>query len=112
MSGQADSPEVESLLSDVLRPVEPPETLGMRVESALTRITEAAADELADWEIEAMHDPRNWVRPVVAVATGGAAATGLVLIEMRRRRRPHRLGRVRSELDSLAADAQRLLRRG
>ena len=35
-----------------------------------------------------MRDPRNWVRPAIAVAVGSAAATGLLFLELRRRRQP------------------------
>ena len=45
----------------------------------LSAITEQAAAELSSWadelsesELEALRDPRNWVRPVAAVAVGGA----------------------------------------
>jgi hypothetical protein len=57
-------------------------------------VTEAAATELSEWtdeltdsELAALRDPRNWVRPVAAVAAGGIAGTALVLLELRRRRR-------------------------
>jgi hypothetical protein len=87
--------DLERLLSDALRPIEPPEDLAGRVETTLTKITNQAAAELTSWaeelsdsEREALRDPRNWVRPLVAVAVGGAAAGALVLVEMRRRRRP------------------------
>jgi hypothetical protein len=88
-------PDLERLLSDALRPIEPPEDLPGRVESTLSAVTEAAASELSEWagelsegEMAALRDPRNWVRPVAAVAAGGAAGTALVLFELRRRRRP------------------------
>jgi hypothetical protein len=87
--------DLERLLSDALRPIEPPEDLAGRVETTLTKITNQAAAELTSWaeelsdsEREALRDPRNWVRPLAAVAVGGAAAAALVLVEMRRRRRP------------------------
>lgn len=86
--------DVEALLSDALRPIEPPERLSARLEDTLTAITQAAADELSDWaeelseeELRALRDPRNWVRPVVAVGAGSLATGALVLIEMRRRSR-------------------------
>jgi hypothetical protein len=88
-------PELEHLLADALRPIEPPEDLPGRVESTLSAVTEAAASELSDWadelsegEMAALRDPRNWVRPVAAVAAGGLAGTALVVLELRRRRRP------------------------
>ena len=87
--------DLERLLADALRPIEPPESLASRVETTLTSIAEQAAAELSSWadelsegELEALRDPRNWVRPVAAVAVGGAAAGALVLFGVRRRRRP------------------------
>lgn len=95
MSDGADSLNLERLLADALRPVEPPETLATRMEAALSSIAEQAAAELIGWadelsegELQALRDPRNWIRPVAAVAVGGAAAGALVLIGIRRRRRP------------------------
>ena len=66
-------------------PVEPPEDLALRLESTLQSITELAADELQEWELSAMRDPRNWARPAAAVVAGGAAGTALVLLRARRR---------------------------
>jgi hypothetical protein len=86
--------DVEALLTDALRPIEPPERLSARLENTLAAITQAAADELSDWaeelseeELRALRDPRNWVRPVVAVGAGGVATGALVLLELRRRSR-------------------------
>jgi hypothetical protein len=86
--------DVEQLLSDALRPIEPPERLSARFEDTLSAITQAAAEELSDWaeelsesELRALRDPRNWVRPVIAVGAGGAATGALVLLELRRRSR-------------------------
>ena len=60
----------EGLLREALAPVEPPEDLVERLESTLTSITEMAADELEAWELSAMRDPRNWVRPAAALVVG------------------------------------------
>lgn len=86
--------DVERLLGDALRPIEPPERLSGRFEEALSAFAQAAAEELSDWaeelsesELRALRDPRNWVRPVVAVGAGGVATGALVLLEMRRRGR-------------------------
>ena len=86
---------LEALLSDALRPIEPPEDFASRVETTLSAITEQAAAELSSWaeelsegELQALRDPRNWVRPVAAVAVGTVAGGALVLVGMRRRRRP------------------------
>jgi hypothetical protein len=86
--------DVERLLADALRPIEPPERLSGRVEDTLAAVTQAAAEELSHWaeelsesELRALRDPRNWVRPVIAVSAGGVATGALVLIELRRRGR-------------------------
>ncbi|HEY2537157.1 MAG TPA: hypothetical protein VGI24_09275 [Solirubrobacteraceae bacterium] len=78
-------PNFESLLREVLSPVEPPEDMVLRLEGALLSITELAADELEAWELSAMRDPRNWARPAAAVVAGGVAGTALVLLRARRR---------------------------
>jgi len=95
--------EVERLLADALRPIEPPERLSGRVEDTLTAVTAAAAEELSDWaeelsdsELSSLRDPRNWVRPVVAVGVGGVATGALVLLEARRRGRQQAQGRLRA----------------
>jgi hypothetical protein len=80
-------PNLESLLRRALPPVEPPADLVGRVEETLTNLTELAAEELEGWELSAMRDPRNWVRPVAAVVVGGAAGAALVALRVRRRAR-------------------------
>ncbi len=95
--------DVEHLLSDALRPIEPPERLSGRLEDTLSAVTQAAAEELSDWadelsdsELRALRDPRNWVRPIVAVGAGGVATGALVVLELRRRGRQQAKGRLRS----------------
>src|SRR5580693_10345047 len=78
-------PNFELLLREALAPVEPPADLVERVESTLETITELAADELEAWELSAMRDPRNWVRPAAAIVAGGAAGAALVVLRARRR---------------------------
>jgi hypothetical protein len=78
-------PNFEGLLREALAPVEPPEDLVRRLESTLTSITELAADELEAWELSAMRDPRNWVRPAAALVVGGGAGVALVLLRARQR---------------------------
>ncbi len=87
--------DLERLLADALRPIEPPDDLATRVESTLTAITEQAAAQLSSWaeelsesELEALGDPRNWVRPAAAAAAGTLAGGALLVVGMRRRRRP------------------------
>jgi hypothetical protein len=79
--------DIESLLRQAFAPVDPPETLATRLESTLQELTELAAEELESWELGAMRDPRNWVRPVVAVAVGTAAGAGLVVLRVRSQHR-------------------------
>jgi hypothetical protein len=95
--------DVEQLLNDALRPIEPPERLSARFEDTMAAITQAAAEELSDWaeelsesELRALRDPRNWVRPVVAVGAGGVATGALVLLELRRRGRRQSQSGLRS----------------
>jgi hypothetical protein len=101
-------PELERLLADALRPIEPPEDLAGRVEETFSALTEAAATELSEWadelsegELAALRDPRNWVRPVAAVAAGGLAGTALVLLELRRRRQVSGVAGLRGVADSI-----------
>jgi hypothetical protein len=82
-----DAERVERLLRLALTPVEPPEALSDRLERGLSELTEAAAEELADWELSAMRDPRNWVRPAAAVVVGSLAAGGLVLVRARQQQK-------------------------
>jgi hypothetical protein len=101
--------DVERMLADALRPIEPPENFAGRLKDTLSSVTEAAASELSAWadelseaELYALRDPRNWVRPVVAVTAGGIATGALVMLEMRRRGRRggHGLGDLTRELRS------------
>src|SRR3954453_8970110 len=95
MSEQAGERRLGRLLRDALQPVDPPETRGMGVGGALSSIAAQAAAELSSWadelsesELDSLRDPRNWVRPVAAVAVGTLAGGALVVVGMRRRRRP------------------------
>ena len=77
--------DVEALLRSALTPVEPPHSLSDRLERHLTELTDMAAEELADWELGAMSDPRNWVRPVAAATVIGVAGGALVVVRARQR---------------------------
>ena len=82
--------DIEGLLRQAFRPVDPPETLATRLETTLQELTDLAAEELDSWELGAMRDPRNWMRPVAAVAIGTAAGAGLVILRVRRHHRKQR----------------------
>lgn len=112
-------PQFELLLREALTPVEPPEDLAQRLESTLTSLTEIAAEELDAWELSAMRDPRNWVRPVAALVVGTSAGTALVLLRVRQRRQPSRGGGLPEALDvgertlrDLGREARKLLGQG
>jgi hypothetical protein len=79
--------DIEGLLRQAFRPVEPPESLAVRLESTLQELTDLAAEELEGWELSAMRDPRNWARPVAAVAIGTVAGAGLVVLRVRSQHR-------------------------
>jgi hypothetical protein len=81
----ASAPDFESLLRQALAPVEPPEDLVARLEITLVTLTEAAQEELDSWELAAMRDPRNWVRPAAAAVVGAGAGTALVVLRVRSR---------------------------
>jgi hypothetical protein len=79
--------DIEQMLRLALTPVEPPENLRTHLESTLQELTDAAVDELESWEIGAMRDPRNWVKPVAATAVGATAGTALVILRVRQQRK-------------------------
>jgi hypothetical protein len=81
---------IERLLESAFAPVDPPAGLVDELELKLVEVQTAAIEaleELTEWELAAMRDPRNWVRPAVAVVAGTAAGTALVLLQVRRGRR-------------------------
>ncbi len=107
-------PNFEGLLHKALSPVDPPADLGMRLEGALTSLTEIAAEELEAWELSAMRDPRNWARPAAALVVGTSAAAALVVLRSRHRAQPDQAGlpaaRAAAEraVGDLRAQAKRL----
>jgi hypothetical protein len=82
--------DIEGLLRQAFAPVEPPESLATRLETTLQELTDLAVEELESWELSSMRDPRNWVRPVVAVAVGTAAGAGLVVLRVRSQHKKQR----------------------
>jgi hypothetical protein len=114
------TPDIEHLLQRALRPVEPPSDFAVRLEATLEELADLAAEELDNWELSAMRDPRNWgsiARPVAAVAVGGAAGTALVVLRVRagrgRRRATARdpLAYATQTARAVAAEARRVVRR-
>jgi hypothetical protein len=113
--GSGPAPDFEALLRRALPPVEPPADLAERLETTLVNLTEMAADELEAWELSAMRDPRNWVRPAAAVVVGASAGTALVVLRMRagQRRRRAQSSNLRElaerTLHDLADEARRIV---
>jgi hypothetical protein len=79
--------DFEGLLKRALTPVDPPADLAKRKEYTLAELTGLAQDELESWELRTMRDPRNWVRPVAAVAVGTTAGAALVVLRVRQQHR-------------------------
>jgi hypothetical protein len=79
--------DFEALLREALTPVDPPADLVARLELTLINLTELAQEELDAWELSAMRDPRNWVRPAAAAVVGVTAGTALVVLRVRSRHR-------------------------
>ena len=109
--------DFEALLREALTPVEPPADLVLRLELTLVSLTELAQEELESWELSAMRDPRNWVRPAAAAMVGVGAGTALVVLRVRgrhRSRREHSSGLIEltsNTLADFAEEAGRVLRR-
>jgi hypothetical protein len=108
--------DIEGLLRQAFRPVEPPESLATRLECTLQELTELAAEELESWELSSMRDPRNWVRPVVAAAVGTAAGAGLVVLRVRsqhrkQRKHVHGLELAQRTMRSAADEVRRVIDR-
>jgi hypothetical protein len=117
MSGDAAHMDIEGMLRLALAPVEPPENLKARLESTLQELTDLAVDELDAWEIGAMRDPRNWVRPVVATTVGVTAGTALVVLRVRQQHRKRQaasrnpLELAQRTLKAAAGEAKKLVDR-
>jgi hypothetical protein len=108
--------DIEVLLRQAFRPVEPPERLSARLEATLQELTDLAVEELESWELSAMRDPRNWARPVAAIAIGTAAGAGLVVLRVRaqhrrQRKQVHGLELAGRTLRSAADEVRRLVDR-
>ena len=108
--------DIEGLLRQAFRPVEPPDSLSTRLEATLQELTDLAAEELESWELSSMRDPRNWVRPVAAVAIGTAAGAGLVIIRVctqhrRQKKHVHGLELAQRTMRSAADEVRRVIDR-
>jgi hypothetical protein len=111
----AGAHDFEALLREALTPVEPPADLAQRLELTLVNLTELAQEELESWEMSAMRDPRNWVRPAAAAVVGATAGTALVVLRVRTRHRSRKqqsaniLDLASRTLHDVAEEARRIL---
>ena len=106
--------EVERLLRGALVPVDPPGVLSERLERRLTELTDAAVDELAEFDAAALRDPRHWARLVAAGVVAGTAGGALILVRARqkqRRREASGLHALQNGLREVSGDMRRRLRR-
>jgi hypothetical protein len=111
----SNAADFELLLRQALTPVDPPADMPERIEATLVNLTEMAADELEAWELSAMRDPRNWVRPAAAVVVGTTAGAALVLLRARQRRRsrsPGVIDAAEQALKDVYGEARKLLPKG
>jgi hypothetical protein len=107
--------DLEALLREALSPIDPPTELVSRLERALVSLHELAGEELESWELSAMRDPRNWVRPAAAALVGVGAGTALALLRVRARHQQRAAGAeslrdlAQTTLRDLAQEARRIL---
>jgi hypothetical protein len=108
--------DFEALLREALSPVDPPDDLAARLELTLINLTELAQEELDAWELSAMRDPRNWVRPAAAAVVGAGAGSALVVLRVRSRHRTRRqqsstlLELAERTVQDFAVEARRIMR--
>jgi hypothetical protein len=107
--------DFEALLREALTPVDPPADLVARLELTLVNLTELAQEELDAWELSAMRDPRNWVRPAAAAMVGVTAGTALVALRvrshhrMRKQQSSNLLDLAERTMHDIADEARRIL---
>jgi hypothetical protein len=106
--------DVEQLLRSALVPVEPPVSLVDRLDLRLTETVDIAADELADWELGAMRDPRNWGRTAAAGIVLAAAGGTLVLVRARQQQKRRNAGPLKAlehGIEDVSSDIRKRLGR-
>ena len=109
------SAHVEALLREALAPVEPPADMTLRLQDTLVSLTGLAQEELEGWELSAMRDPRNWVRPAAAVIVTATAGSALIALRVRSRHRARKresgglLDLAERTLADIAEETRRIL---
>ena len=77
--------DVERLLHYALTPVEPPGDMTARFERRLTELTDAALEEIAEFDPASVRSPRRWARVAAAGVVAGTAGGTLVLVRARQK---------------------------
>ena len=77
--------DVERLLHYALTPVDPPHDMTDRFERRLSELTDAALDEIAEFDPTSMRSPRRWARAAAAGVIAGAAGGTLILVRARQK---------------------------
>jgi hypothetical protein len=106
--------EVERLLRGALVPVDPPIAMSERLERRLSDLTDAAVDELAEFDPAALRDPRRWARLIAAGVVAGTAGGALVIVRARqqqRRREAHGVRALQRGMREVSTDMRRRLKR-
>jgi hypothetical protein len=106
--------DVERLLRSALVPIDPPVSFVDRLELRLTSTVDIAADELADWELGAMRDPRNWGRTAAAGMVLAAAGGTLVLVRARQQHKRRNAGVLKAleqSIEDVSSDIRKRLGR-
>ena len=88
--------DVERLLRYALAPVEPPHDMAARFERRLSEVTDAALDEIAEFDPTSVRSPRRWVRVAAAGVIAGAGAGTLVLVRARQQHKRNDAGRLKA----------------
>ena len=110
----AERLDVERLLRSALVPIEPPVSLVDRLERRLTETVDIAADELADWELGVMRDPRNWGRTAAAGVVLAAAGGTLILVRARQQHKKRQAGPLKAlehSIEDVSSDIRKRLGR-
>ena len=77
--------DVERLLHHALTPVDPPHDMIERFDRRLTSLTDAALDEIAEFDPSSVRSPRRWARVAAAGVVAGTAGGTLVLVRARQK---------------------------
>lgn len=103
--------DLERLLQGALVPIEPPVDLADRLERHLSAMTDAAVDEIADWDPSAFRSPRRWARLVVAGVVGAGAGGALIVVRARQKQKRGVPSALRKGMREVSGDVRRRFKR-